>query len=116
MAMRSSLVSSAYHRKAPLSGDIPISHDSTSHDGQLHMSDPVSLAGDRLPVEEVGDAVVAQASEATTGDDISAPTPTDLADVPPPATAVTHPVALFANNRAVSHFSLSALRKQAAGK
>ena len=113
MAMGPALVPAAYHRPAPGSGDIPIPHD-----GQLHVSRPcpMGLAHDRLSMEEDGDAVVAQEGKPTAADDVLTASPSDLADVPPPTTAVACPAALSANNPVVSHISLSTRRRWAAGK
>ena len=111
MAMGLPLVPSAYHANAPASGNMPV-HQS----GQPHMSDPVGLAVNGWPVEEDIDTVIAQTPKATAGNDVAAATSTHCADIPPPATAVAHAMTLSANNRAVSHISLSTRRTRAAGK
>ena len=111
MTVGPALVPAAYHRRAPGSGDIPIPHD-----GQLHVPQPMGLAQDRFPVEEDGDAVVAQQRKATAADHIFPASPGYFADIPPPTTAVACTVALSANDRAVSHISLSTRRSWAAGK
>jgi hypothetical protein len=105
MAVRLPLVTAPYHRDAPDSGDI-----SVLQQGQLHATQSVSSVEDRLAVEKDHDAVIAQTPETPAGHDVASATPTDGADVAPPATAMAHAVALSANYRAVSHFSLSTLR------
>jgi hypothetical protein len=111
VAMGPAPVPAAYHRPAPGSGDIPIPHD-----GQLHVSHPMGLAQDGLSVKEDGDAVVAQERKATAADHILTASPSYLADIPPPTTAVARTVPLPANDRAVSHISLSTRRSWVAGK
>jgi hypothetical protein len=111
MAMRLPAVTSAYHRKPPDSSNMPV-HQS----GQPHMSDPVGLGVNGLIMEEDIDTVVAQTPKATAGDHVAASASTYGANAAPPATTVAHAVTLSANNRAVSHISLSTRRTQAAGK
>jgi hypothetical protein len=109
--MRLSLVTSAYHAKPPASRNMAI-HQC----GQLHMSGARGLGVDGLTVEQHLDTVIAQTPKTGTGHDVAAATSTDRADISPPATAVAYAVTLFANNRAVSHISLSTRRTRAAGK
>ena len=109
--MRFPLVTAAYHRKPPGSSNIAIPQSR-----QPHMSDPVGLAVNGLTVKEDIDTVIAQTPKAPTGHDVAAASSTDSADISPPAAAVAHAVTLSANNRAVSHISLSTRRTRAAGK
>jgi hypothetical protein len=111
MAMRFPLVTSPYHRITLGSGDMSVPQSC-----QPHMSDRLGLAVNGLTVEEHVDAVLAQTPKAAAGYEGAAATSTDRPDIPPPATAMAHAVTLSANNRAVSHISLSTRRSWAAGK
>jgi hypothetical protein len=97
------------HEKA--SGNI-----SVLHNGQLDVAHSVSIGDGRLAMEEHGDAVFTKAAVGVSRDHVAAVASQDLADIPPPATAVTDARTLLAEDAVVSHFSLSTLKGGVAGK
>jgi hypothetical protein len=68
-----------------------------------------------LTVEQIGDALVTQAPEGTTGRQVLAVTSTDFADHASPSATVAHTGSLV-TKIAVSHFSLSPLEREPLGK
>lgn len=108
MKMGSSLV--VYDHKNA-SGNI-----SVLHNRQSHVAHAVSVGNGRLSMEEHGDAVFTKTAVGVARDQAAAVTSKDLADVPPPATAVTDPRTLLAENAVVSHISLSTLKGGSLGK
>jgi hypothetical protein len=103
-------MSSAYHRGSGWLGDIAIPHH-----GQLHLADLRVLPRSGLTTEEIGDALVTQASEVTAGSQVLAITSTDLADHASPSATMAD-TGSPAAKVALSHFSLSPLEREPLGK
>jgi hypothetical protein len=103
-------MSSAYHPSSSWSGDI-----AGPHDRELHVAHPSTVPQGGLTMEQVSDALVAQASEGTTRCQVLAVTSTDLADHASPSAAMADSGSLV-TEIAVSHFSLSPLEREPLGK
>ena len=104
------MMSSAYHSRAQRSGDI-----AGPHDGQLRVADPETVPPSGLAMEQVIEALVTQAPEGTTGNQVFSVGPADLTDHAAPSTTMADTGPL-APQVAVSHFSLSPLERESLGK
>jgi hypothetical protein len=103
-------MSSAYHPSSSWSGDI-----AGPHDREFHVADSGIVPQGGLTMEQVGDALVTQASETATRRQVLTVTATDLADHASPSAAVADTGSLV-TEIAVSHFSLSPLEREPLGK
>ena len=103
-------MSSAYHPSSKRSGDIAGPHDS-----QLHVADSGILPQSALTMEQIGDALVTQASEGTAGWQELAIASMDLADNASPSATVADTWSLV-TKIAISHVSLSPLEREPLGK
>jgi hypothetical protein len=101
---------SAYHPNSGCSGDIAGPHDS-----QPHVADPGIVPQGALTVEQLGDALVTQATERTAGWQVLAVTSTDLADCASPSATMADTGSLV-TKIAIAHFSLSPLEREPLGK
>jgi hypothetical protein len=110
MAVGPPAMPSAYHLGSRWSGDI-----AGPHDGQPHVANPGVVAQGALTMEQVGDALVAQAPEGTARRQELAITSTDLADGTSPSATVADTGSLV-TKIAISHFSLSPLEREPLGK
>jgi hypothetical protein len=104
------MMSSAYHSRAQRSGDI-----ARPYDGELRVANPGLVPQSGLAMEQVSEALVTQAPESTTGDQVFAIGPSDLTDHACPSTTMAHAGSLM-TQVAVSHFSLSPLERESLGK
>jgi hypothetical protein len=110
MAVGPPAMPSAYHLSRGCSGDI-----AGPHHGQLHMTDPRIVPQGALAVEQVGDALVTQATEGAAGRQVLAVTSTDLAHCASPSATMADTGSLV-TKIAIAHFSLSPLEPEPLGK
>jgi len=104
------MMSPAYHLGRRWSGDI-----AGPQDGQLHVADYRIVPQGGLAMEQLGDALVTQATERTAGWQVLAVTSTDLADCASPSATMADTGSLV-TKIAIAHFSLSPLEREPLGK
>jgi hypothetical protein len=88
---------------------MPSGNVSVLYNRQPDMAHAMRIGSGRLTMKKHGDAVFTETAVSVSGDQVTAVTTKDFADVPSPATTVTDAGALLAEDAVVSHFSLSTL-------